>query len=93
MLEGMRPTDNILISLPIKEMSVEKDTQKVEEESLTSKDKRLGGIKGVITKKLKFDSFKKSKLLPLMTPAPISKENIIQCPECYKIYVDPPSEG
>ncbi|GBM71080.1 hypothetical protein AVEN_186649-1 [Araneus ventricosus] len=82
-------TENILISLPMKEMSNQKDTQKVEEERLKQKRKRLGCIKGVITKKLKFDSFKKPELLTLMTPVQISKENTIQCPACDEIYIGP----
>ncbi|GBN88444.1 hypothetical protein AVEN_27665-1 [Araneus ventricosus] len=84
--QGMRPTKNILTSLPMKEMRVHKDSQKMEEERLKQQRKSLGCIKGVITKKLKFDSFKNPKLLTLMTSVQTSKENIIQCPACDEIY-------
>ncbi|GBM36131.1 hypothetical protein AVEN_244292-1 [Araneus ventricosus] len=53
-----------------------------------------GDKKGVVAMKLKLDSCKKSKmseLLTLMTSAQTSKENIMQCLACDKIYVDPPS--
>ncbi|GBM74281.1 hypothetical protein AVEN_109098-1 [Araneus ventricosus] len=55
-----------------------------------------GRIKSVVTKKLKFDSFKKPKkpeLLTLMTSVQTFKENIIQCPASDEIYVDPPPEN
>ncbi|GBN61145.1 hypothetical protein AVEN_77109-1 [Araneus ventricosus] len=93
MLQGVRPTENVLISLPVKEMSVHKDSQKMEEERLKQQRKRLECVKGVITKrKLKFDFFKMPKLLTLMTSVQTFKENIIQCSACDKIQVDPPSE-
>ncbi|GBM46754.1 hypothetical protein AVEN_31378-1 [Araneus ventricosus] len=94
MLQGVRSTENILISLPMKDMSVQKDTRKVEEEHLKQQRKRLRCIKGVITKKLQFDSFRKPKILTLMTSDQTSKENIIQCPACDDIYqkYDPPAE-
>ncbi|GBO44895.1 hypothetical protein AVEN_166821-1 [Araneus ventricosus] len=76
----------------MKEMSVQKDTQKVEEERLKQQRKGLRCIKGVITKKLKFDSFKRPKLLTLMISVETSKENIRQCPACDEIHVDPPLE-
>ncbi|GBM48664.1 hypothetical protein AVEN_150226-1 [Araneus ventricosus] len=78
-LQGVRPAESILISLPMKGMSVPQVTQKVKEERLKQQRKRLGCLKGVITKKLKSDSFKKTKLLTLMTSVQTSKENIIQC--------------
>ncbi|GBM41075.1 hypothetical protein AVEN_28849-1 [Araneus ventricosus] len=91
MLQGVSPTENILISLRMKEMSAQKDTLKVEEERLKQQRKRLGCIKGVTTKKLIL--LKKPKLLTLMTSVQTSKENIIQCPACDEKFGDPPSEG
>ncbi|GBL90255.1 hypothetical protein AVEN_130364-1 [Araneus ventricosus] len=70
------------------EMTVQKDTQKMEEKHLKLQRKRPECIKGVDTKKLRFDSFKKPKFLTLMTSVHTSKENIIQCPACDEIYVD-----
>ncbi|GBN61149.1 hypothetical protein AVEN_230552-1 [Araneus ventricosus] len=89
MLKGMRTTENILISLSVKEMSFQRDIQKVEEELLKQQRKSLGCIKGVITKKLEFDFFKKPKLLTLMTSVQTSKEIAGQCPACDEIYVEP----
>ncbi|GBN73796.1 hypothetical protein AVEN_74937-1 [Araneus ventricosus] len=92
MLQGVRHTENILISLLMKEILVQKDTQKLAEKRLKQQRKRLGCIKLAIRKKLKFDSFKKPKLLTLMTSVQTSKGNITQCPTCDEIYVDPPSD-
>ncbi|GBN49940.1 hypothetical protein AVEN_261389-1 [Araneus ventricosus] len=93
MLQGVRTTETFLISLSMKEMSVQKHVQKVEEERFKERRKRFECIKGVLTKKLKFDSFKKLKLLTLMASVLSSKEIITQCPACDEIYVDPPSEN
>ncbi|GBM21937.1 hypothetical protein AVEN_187938-1 [Araneus ventricosus] len=90
MLKGVKTLENILIRLLMKEMSVQKDAQKVEEEHL--KQKTTGCIKDVITKKLKFHSFQKTKFLTIMTSDEPSKENIIQFPAYDEIYDDPPSE-
>ncbi|GBL78993.1 hypothetical protein AVEN_48954-1 [Araneus ventricosus] len=60
-----------------------------------AKTRSLGCKSVVPRKKLKFDSCKKTKkpeLLTLRKSAQTSKENIIQCPACDKIYGDTPSE-
>ncbi|GBM34089.1 hypothetical protein AVEN_225611-1 [Araneus ventricosus] len=64
-----------------------------EEECLKQKRQQDGVHKKAITKKLKFDSFEKPKLQAINTSSQTSKENIMQCPECYKICADPPSEN
>ncbi|GBM46310.1 hypothetical protein AVEN_88004-1 [Araneus ventricosus] len=87
----MRPTENILKRLPIKETSALKDTLKVEER-LKQQRQEVWVHKRVIPKKLKFDSLKKPKLPTLMTAVQTSKENMIHLTECNKIHVDPPSE-
>ncbi|GBL72584.1 hypothetical protein AVEN_127851-1 [Araneus ventricosus] len=91
-LQGVRPTEDIEISLPMKQMSVQEETQKVEEEHLRLPRQYLECIKGVITKRLKFESFRKSDILTLMMSIQTSKENILQRPAHGEIYVGLPSE-
>lgn len=87
---------SVITSTPMKEMLSQKEAQKVEQERLKQQRQEARDAKKlVVTKKLKFDSCKKTKKHELPTPmtsAQTSEESIVKCPVCDEIYVDPPSE-